>query len=154
MTGKVWFVGAGPGDPELLTVKGRRLLEEAGAILYAGSLVDRAATLFAPPGCEIRDSKDMTLEEMTAWLLDQAKAYEQQKGKRILHYLDLHYYPQGGNPPAVTRSLWDPSYTDPSFINAQIRLLPRMRDWVSQHYPGTKTLVSEYDFYSQKRAAS
>lgn len=72
MTGKVWFVGAGPGDPDLLTVKGRRLLEEAGAILYAGSLVDRAATLFAPPGCVIRDSKDMTLEEMTAWLLDQA----------------------------------------------------------------------------------
>ena len=72
MAGKVWFVGAGPGDPDLLTVKGKRLLEEAGAILYAGSLVDRAATLFAPHGCAIRDSKDMTLEEMTAWLLDQA----------------------------------------------------------------------------------
>lgn len=71
MAGKVWFVGAGPGDPDLLTVKGRRLLEAAGAILYAGSLVDRAATLFAPRGCAIRDSKDMTLEEMTAWLLDQ-----------------------------------------------------------------------------------
>ena len=70
--GKVWFVGAGPGDPDLLTVKGRRLLEEAGAILYAGSLVDRAATLFAPPGCAIRDSRDMTLEEMTDWLLDQS----------------------------------------------------------------------------------
>lgn len=93
-------------------------------------------------------------QELTAWLLDQARAYEQQKGKRILHYLDLHYYPQGGNPPAVTRSLWDPSYTDPSFINAQIRLLPRMREWVSQHYPGTKTLVSEYDFYSHTAAAS
>ena len=90
--------------------------------------------------------------ELTAWLLDQAKAYEQQKGKRILHYLDLHYYPQGGNPPAVTRSLWDPGYTGPSFINTQIRLLPRMRDWVSQHYPGTKTLVSEYDFYCQLSA--
>jgi precorrin-4/cobalt-precorrin-4 C11-methyltransferase len=72
MTGKVWFVGAGPGDPELLTVKGRRLLEGAGAILFAGSLVDRAATLFAPPGCEIRDSKDMTLEEMSAWLVEQS----------------------------------------------------------------------------------
>ncbi len=66
MTGKVWFVGAGPGDPELLTVKGRRLLEGAGAVLYAGSLVSEAATRFAPPGCEIRDSKDTTLEEMSA----------------------------------------------------------------------------------------
>ena len=72
MPGKGWFVGAGPGDPDLLTVKGRRLLEQSGAILYAGSLVDQAATQFGPPGCEIRDSKDMTLEEMTAWLLDQA----------------------------------------------------------------------------------
>lgn len=72
MPGKIWFVGAGPGDPELLTLKGRRLIAEAGAILYAGSLVNRAATLFSPPGCEIRDSKDMTLEEMTAWLLDRA----------------------------------------------------------------------------------
>lgn len=72
MAGKVWFVGAGPGDPELLTIKGRRLLEEAGAVLYAGSLVSQAATLFAPPGCAIRDSKDMTLEEMNDWLIDQA----------------------------------------------------------------------------------
>ena len=70
MTGKVWFVGAGRGDPELLTPKRGRLLEEAGAILYAGSLVSQAATRFAPPGCEIRDSKDMTLEEMSAWLVE------------------------------------------------------------------------------------
>lgn len=68
--GTVWFVGAGPGDPDLITVKGRRLLERAGAILFAGSLVDRTATQYAQPGCEIRDSKDMTLEEMSTWLLD------------------------------------------------------------------------------------
>jgi precorrin-4/cobalt-precorrin-4 C11-methyltransferase len=73
--GKVWFVGAGPGDPELLTVKGQKLLSEAGAILFAGSLVDRAATLYAPPGCVVRDSKDMTLEEMTAWLIAQARVH-------------------------------------------------------------------------------
>ncbi len=76
MAGKVWLVGAGPGDPDLITVKGRRLLEQAGAILFAGSLVDQAATLYAPPGCDIRDSKDMTLEEMTAWLLDAASRHE------------------------------------------------------------------------------
>ncbi|WP_153132961.1 precorrin-4 C(11)-methyltransferase [Dechloromonas hortensis] len=75
MAGKIWFVGAGPGDPDLMTVKARRLLEQAGAVLFAGSLVDQAATLYAPAGCVIRDSKDMTLEEMTAWLLDQASRH-------------------------------------------------------------------------------
>lgn len=69
--GKVWFVGAGPGNPDLITLRGVRLLERAGAILYAGSLVDQAATLYAPPGCVIRDSKDMTLEAMHGWLLAQ-----------------------------------------------------------------------------------
>ena len=42
MPGNVWFVGAGRGDPELITVKGRRLLEKAGAVLFDGSLVDQA----------------------------------------------------------------------------------------------------------------
>lgn len=70
--GTVWFVGAGPGDPELITVKGRDLIARAGAILFAGSLVDVAATRWAPPGCEIADSKGMTLEEMAAWLIAQA----------------------------------------------------------------------------------
>lgn len=69
MAGKVWFVGAGPGDPDLITVKGRKLLEAAGAVLFAGSLVDRAATRFTPEGCEIQDSKDMTLEAMTDWFV-------------------------------------------------------------------------------------
>ena len=75
MPGKIWFVGAGPGDPDLITVKGRKLLEQSGAILYAGSLVDQAATLYAPEGCAIRDSKDMTLEEMTAWLIEQSACH-------------------------------------------------------------------------------
>jgi MYXO-CTERM domain-containing protein len=86
-------------------------------------------------------------EELMAWLLDQAHAYEQAHGQRILHYLDLHYYPQGGNPPDIVRSLYDPNYTDASWINDKIKLVPRMRDWVAQHYPGTKISVSEYDFY-------
>lgn len=72
----VWFVGAGPGDPELITVKGRNLLARAGAILYAGSLVNEAVTAYAPAGCEIRDSKDMTLEDITAWLIDACSRHE------------------------------------------------------------------------------
>ncbi len=72
-TGTVWFVGAGPGDPELITVKGRGLIERAGAILFAGSLVSQAAMRWAPVGCTIADSKDMTLEQMSAWLIEQAQ---------------------------------------------------------------------------------
>ncbi|MFZ2303127.1 MAG: precorrin-4 C(11)-methyltransferase [Gallionella sp.] len=70
--GKVWFVGAGPGDPDLITVKGRDLVANAGAILYAGSLVAEAATRWARTGCEICDSKSMALEEITTWLIDRA----------------------------------------------------------------------------------
>lgn len=73
--GTVWFVGAGPGDPELITVKGRSLIERAGAILFAGSLVNEAVTRWAPPGCAIADSKDMTLEQMAAWLIAQAQQH-------------------------------------------------------------------------------
>lgn len=72
MSGTVWFVGAGPGDPELITVKGRDLVARAGAILFAGSLVSSAAMRWAAPACVVADSKDMTLEEMSAWLIAQA----------------------------------------------------------------------------------
>ncbi|MDQ6950618.1 MAG: precorrin-4 C(11)-methyltransferase [Mariprofundales bacterium] len=73
---KVWFVGAGPGDPELITVKGQRLLQQAGAILFAGSLVSEASTRWAGEDCEIADSKGMTLEQITAWLIEKAQAHE------------------------------------------------------------------------------
>ena len=74
--GKVWFVGAGPGDPDLITVRGRDLVARAGAILYAGSLVSDAALRWAPPGCVIADSKDLDLEAIAAWLIDQARRHE------------------------------------------------------------------------------
>jgi precorrin-4/cobalt-precorrin-4 C11-methyltransferase len=74
--GTAWFVGAGPGDPDLITVKGRDLIARAGAILFAGSLVNEAATRWAPPGCEIADSKDMTLEQIAAWLIEQTRRHE------------------------------------------------------------------------------
>ena len=41
MKGKVIFIGAGPGDPDLITVKGRKVIEEADVIIYAGSLVNK-----------------------------------------------------------------------------------------------------------------
>lgn len=76
MTGTVHFVGAGPGDPQLLTLKGRDLIARAGAILFAGSLVSEAATQWAPADCEIADSKDMTLQQIVDWLISRAKKHE------------------------------------------------------------------------------
>jgi len=73
--GKVWFVGAGPGDPELITVKGRDLIANAGAILYAGSLVSAAAMRWAPGDCAVADSKGMTLEAIASWLTQKAQEH-------------------------------------------------------------------------------
>lgn len=69
---KVWFVGAGPGDPELLTLKAQRLIKQADAIIYAGSLVSEAAMAWASSSCEIQDSKGMTLEQICDWLISRA----------------------------------------------------------------------------------
>ena len=60
----VHFVGAGPGDPDLITVKGRRLLEGAQTVIYAGSLVNPALLELCPEDCRIFDSARMTLEEV------------------------------------------------------------------------------------------
>ena len=95
-----------------------------------------------------------------AWYLQQMRAYEQQHGVRILDYLDLHNYPQAngvysasagdGATQALrlrsTRSLWDPNYTDESWIGQPVSLIPRMRQWVANHYPGTKLAVTEYNW--------
>ncbi|MBE9515423.1 MAG: precorrin-4 C(11)-methyltransferase [Proteobacteria bacterium] len=73
---KVWFVGAGPGDPDLITVKGRDLIADADAILYAGSLVSEAATRWAPEGCDVQDSKGMDLEQINSWLIERAQQHQ------------------------------------------------------------------------------
>ena len=57
------IVGAGPGDPDLISVRGRKFLEQADLILYAGSLVPKALTDCHKPGATVRSSADMALEE-------------------------------------------------------------------------------------------
>ena len=61
--GHIEIVGAGPGDPELISIRGRRMLEKADLILYAGSLVPKELTFCAKPGATVRSSADMNLEE-------------------------------------------------------------------------------------------
>jgi precorrin-4 C11-methyltransferase len=64
--GHIEIVGAGPGDPDLISVRGRKMLEKADLILYAGSLVPKALTECHKPGAVVRSSADMNLEEQCA----------------------------------------------------------------------------------------
>jgi precorrin-4/cobalt-precorrin-4 C11-methyltransferase len=61
---KISFVGAGPGDPELITVRGMRLLAEADVVVFAGSLVPEAVLEWKKPGAEVINSAGMYLEEI------------------------------------------------------------------------------------------
>lgn len=64
MTGKVYFIGGGPGDPELLTLKAKRLIESADVIIYADSLVHPSIVQFARPDAEVHGSKILALGEI------------------------------------------------------------------------------------------
>jgi len=72
--GTVWFIGAGPGDPELITVKGRRLIAAADLVLYAGSLVPREVLACARGEARVVDSAPLSLAETHALLRDCALA--------------------------------------------------------------------------------
>ena len=70
----IYFVGAGSGAIDLITVKGKDLLEKADLIIYAGSLVNPGLLQYAKPECVIMDSAHMTLEEVIEAMVPAAKA--------------------------------------------------------------------------------
>jgi hypothetical protein len=92
------------------------------------------------------------------WYLDQLRRRHAASGQRLLDVFTVHYYPQGGEfsddvSPAMqlrrnrsTRSLWDPSYVDETWIAAAVRLVPRLESWVAAFYPGTRTGITEYNW--------
>jgi hypothetical protein len=94
------------------------------------------------------------------YYLQKMREYEQQHGVRLLDYFDEHYYPQASgiafgsagdaNTQALrlrsTRSLWDPTYVDESWINQQVQLIPRFHEWINNNYPGTKLAITEYNW--------
>ncbi|MEU3456444.1 glycoside hydrolase family 44 protein [Micromonospora sp. NPDC006766] len=99
-------------------------------------------------------------QDLGPWYLDRMREYEEQHGTRILDYFDIHLYPQqsgvfgdaAGDAATQalrlrsTRQLWDPTYVDESWINQPVRFIPRLRDMVDQHYPGTKLAITEYNW--------
>lgn len=98
------------------------------------------------------------------WYLDQAHQYETKNGTRLLDVLTVHYYPQGDITGTIqenstntstaaqllrnqsTRSLWDTNYTDQSWMQSVVKLVPRFEDWISTYYPGTKFGLTEYSW--------
>jgi precorrin-4/cobalt-precorrin-4 C11-methyltransferase len=85
--GKVCFIGAGPGDPELITIRGRKLLDEADAVIYTGSLVNPA--LLSGIKAEVYDSSGMTLDEIVHLI---GEAYHRGKLVVRLHTGDPSFY--------------------------------------------------------------
>lgn len=134
-----------------------------GPVLWGWTAYFWSALDWAPGGSWWNNPQDRNAhggQPFIEWYLDQMHAYEQQHGVRILDYMDLHYYPQaagvslsGAGSAATqalrlrsTRSLWDTTYTDESWISEPVYLLPRMRAWRDGHYPSTKLAVTEYNW--------
>lgn len=92
------------------------------------------------------------------WLLDQLRQHHTRTGQRLLDIFSVHFYPQGGEfsenvsttmqlrRNRSTRALWDPNYTDETWIATPVRLIPRLREWVDTYYPGTRIALTEYNW--------
>jgi hypothetical protein len=101
-------------------------------------------------------------EPLIPWYLRNIREYEQKTGNRILDVLDVHFYPmaqgmgtgtQGQTDAASaalrirsTRSLWDPSYVDESWIHEPMRVLPLLREWIARNHPGLGLSIGEWNF--------
>jgi len=126
----------------------------SGWTSYLYSDLDRGADNFRTH----QDRRNHGDDAFLPWWLGQVHAHDQATGTRTLDYLDVHYYPQE---PGValgkagddatrelrirsTRSLWDPYYGDESWIGTPVSLIPRLRAWIDQRYPGTRLAITEY----------
>ncbi len=79
LAGEIVFVGAGPGDPELITLKGLKALQQAELVVYAGSLVNPELLAECDKACEIHDSAPLNLDQVLELLISRARA-----GKKVV----------------------------------------------------------------------
>ena len=128
----------------------------SGWTAYEYSALDRGGDNFATHA-DRRAHGDVPFLE---WWLQQIAQHDRSLGKRTLDYLDVHYYPQGSNvasahaaDPATqalrirsVRSLYDPTYSDESWISQPVNLINRLKSWVAKSYPGTGIAITEYNF--------
>ena len=77
---RVYIIGAGPGDPKLITVRGAELVEACPVVLYTGSLVPKEVVARARPDAKVLDSSSMTLDEILAVLVEARDADANQIG--------------------------------------------------------------------------
>ena len=121
----VWFVGAGPGDPELITVRGRALLDRADVLLYAGSLVN-PALVASSPAPEKVDSWGMHLDDIVNLMADRAE-----KGKIVVR---LH-----SGDPALYGSIVE-QIAGLGEMGVAVRIIPG----VSSVFAAAAALMTEY----------
>jgi len=98
---------------------------------------------------------------LLAWYLRQLHAYEKRTGVSLLDVVDVHFYPQDlaesseetcARRVRSTRALWDPTYVDESWINAPVELIPRLKRWIAEEYPGRGISLGEYNFGGEQLA--
>jgi Glycoside hydrolase family 44/Fibronectin type III domain len=142
--------------------------KDAGAVITGGEEWGWSGYFWSGADVENGDEADYTSHGNTFWydwMLDQFKQYETDHGTRILDVLTVHFYPQSGEfwsgsvetgmqllRNRSTRALWDPEYIDESWIRdtcfdgCRVQLIPRLKEWVANHYPGTQIGITEYNW--------
>jgi hypothetical protein len=129
---------------------------------YLYSDLDRGSDSYATHA----DSRAHGSQPFLAWWLKQVANADAKRGSRSLDLLDVHYYPQAqgvyssaSDPDTqarrirTVRSLWDPTYQDESWIATNVMLIPRLKQWIANDYPGTGLAISEYSFGGEKDAS-
>ena len=100
-------------------------------------------------------------KDLLPWFLEELRKHDEKSGVRTLDVLDIHYYPAGFYNDQVdakmaagrlrsTRSLWDKTYPDESWIKDPVYLIPRMKEMITANYPGTLFGISEWNWGADK----
>jgi hypothetical protein len=131
----------------------------SGWLGYFYSDLDRGSDAFATHA----DRNQHGGQAFLPWWLRQVADADAKRGSRSLDLLDVHYYPQAqgvysaASDPETqarrirsVRSLYDPTYQDESWIASNVMLIPRLKQWIGDSYPGTGLAITEYGFGGEK----